>query len=247
MRANTNTGTTGQLAIGKSAPSSAYDLDIDVSSGYALTRIRAGSDNSASTQYGNTQANEMSIGINNSTASNYSGAGGNHGGFIAISNQGSNPRNFQIYRIEANGAGSVLMGITNSNGNAAFLGEVTAYSSDKRLKENVEPIANAIEKVKALQGMTFTWNDKALEVGAVAEDNQHIRNAGVFAQDVEKVLPEAVALAPFDRDSNGNGKSGEDYLTVKYEKIVPLLIEAIKEQQNEIDELKEMVKKLLDK
>ena len=196
----------------------------------------------------------MSIGINNSSAGNYSGAGGNHGAFIAISNQGSNVRNFQIYRIEANGAGSVLMGITNSNGNADFLGEVTAYASDKRLKENVEPIANAIEKVKALQGMTFTWNDKALEVGAVAEDNQHIRNTGVFAQDVEKVLPEAVAPAPFDKDSNGNGKSGDDYLTVRYEKLTPLLIEAIKEQDEkleaqatEIAELKEMVKKLLDK
>jgi len=247
LRSDQNDGTTGQLAVGKSAPDSAYDLDVFASSGYVLSRFQANGDESASTQYDNNQGNEMAIGINNSSAGNYSGAGGNHGAFIAISNQGSNVRNFQVYRIESGGNGSVLMGITNSNGNADFLGEVTAYASDERLKENVEPIANAIEKVKALQGMTFTWNDKALEVGAVAEDNQHIRNTGVFAQDVEKVLPEAVAPAPFDKDSNGNGKSGEDYLTVRYEKLTPLLIEAIKEQQNQIDELKEMVKKLLDK
>ena len=61
---------------------------------------------------------------------------------------------------------------------------------------------------------------------------------GVFAQDVQAVLPEAVKLAPFDNDGNNKSISGENYLTVQYEKIVPLLIEAIKEQQKQIDELK---------
>ena len=90
--------------------------------------------------------------------------------------------------------------------------------------------------------------------------------AGVLAQQVEKVLPQAVALAPFDatwdRDENGNATessemhsiSGENYLTVKYEKLAPLFIEAIKEQDAKIEaqaveiaELKAMVQKLLDK
>ena len=61
---------------------------------------------------------------------------------------------------------------------------------------------------------------------------------GVIAQEIQEVLPEAIAIAPFDRDENGNSKSGENYLTVHYEKIVPLLIEAIKEQQAQINELK---------
>jgi len=60
----------------------------------------------------------------------------------------------------------------------------------------------------------------------------------VFAQDVQAVLPEAVKLAPFDNNGNNESISGENYLTVQYEKIVPLLIEAIKEQQKQIDELK---------
>ena len=68
--------------------------------------------------------------------------------------------------------------------------------------------------------------------------------AGVLAQEVEAVLPQATAPAPFDLE-NDNGqtvsKSGKNYLTVQYEKIVPLLIEAIKEQQAQIEELKKKI------
>jgi hypothetical protein len=63
-----------------------------------------------------------------------------------------------------------------------------------------------------------------------------IREAGVFAQDVQAVLPEAVRPAPFDHEL-GKSKSGENYLTVKYDKIVPLLIEAIKELTQRIEDL----------
>ena len=61
---------------------------------------------------------------------------------------------------------------------------------------------------------------------------------GVYAQDVEKVQPEAVDLAPFDNDGEDNSISGEKYLTVQYEKLVPLLIEAIKQLKEEVEELK---------
>jgi hypothetical protein len=54
-------------------------------------------------------------------------------------------------------------------------------------------------------------------------------------------LPEAVKLAPFDRDEDGKSKSGENYLTIQYEKVVPLLVEAIKEQQKQIEELKSII------
>ena len=138
--------------------------------------------------------------------------------------------------------------------NLTATGEVTAYSSDERLKENFAPIENALDKVKSLNGLYFDWKPVIDELGF--EPDNKTRDAGVIAQEVQNVLPQAVAYAPFDtryevNDDTGEMErhsiSGENYLTVKYEKMVPLLIEAIKEQQNEIDELKEMVKKLLDK
>ena len=104
-------------------------------------------------------------------------------------------------------------------------GDVVAYaSSDERLKDNIELISNPIEKVQALKGVTWNWNDNADEL------QQSLPNVGVIAQDVEKVLPELVT----DRD---NGYKGVDYA-----KLTGLLIEAIKEQQKEIDSLKEKLK-----
>jgi len=121
--------------------------------------------------------------------------------------------------------------------------EITAYYSDRRLKENVQVIDNALVKVLSLTGITYTPN-------AVAESYGYDRNSklvGVFADDVESVLPEAVRPAPFDIDETGNSKSGENYKTVQYEKIVPLLIEAIKEQQKAIDSLRSELKQLKSK
>ena len=103
-------------------------------------------------------------------------------------------------------------------------GDVVAYaSSDERLKDNIELISNPIEKVQSLKGVTWNWNDNADEL------QQTLPNVGVIAQDVEKVLPELVT----DRD---NGYKGVDYA-----KLTGLLIEAIKEQQKQIDDLKSQI------
>jgi len=100
-------------------------------------------------------------------------------------------------------------------------GDVVAYaSSDERLKDNIELISNPIEKVQSLKGVTWNWNDNA------SETQKSTPNVGVIAQDVEKVLPQLV----HDRD---NGFKGVDYA-----KLTGLLIEAIKDQQKQIDELK---------
>ena len=136
--------------------------------------------------------------------------------------------------------------ILDNNGNTLFPGEVTAYSSDARLKTNIENIPNALDKVKALNGVLYNWTNEGHKWGLDVDTEK--REVGLLAQEVQEVLPEAVAPAPFDIDTDtGESKSGEDYLTVKYERIAPVLIEAIKEQQKEIDELKAMVQKLLDK
>jgi hypothetical protein len=111
--------------------------------------------------------------------------------------------------------------------------EITAYFSDRRLKENVQIIDDALVKVLSLTGITYTPNDLAESFGY----DKTKKLVGVFADEIDAVLPEAVRPAPFDIDENGNSKSGENYKTVQYEKIVPLLIEAIKDQQKVIEKL----------
>ena len=101
----------------------------------------------------------------------------------------------------------------------AWQGDIVAYAaSDKRLKNNISNISSPIEKIKQINGVNFEWSDK--------QSTYTGKDVGVIAQDVEKVLPEVVT----ERE--------DGYLAVKYEKIIPLLIEAIKDQQKEIEELK---------
>ena len=116
----------------------------------------------------------------------------------------------------------------------AVTGDVTFDLSDTRLKTEFEPIETALEKIKKLDVGTYYYNDLAREFGFTKTDRQ----VGLKAQQVQSVLPEAVALAPFDRGIDGLSKSGEEYLTVRYEKLVPLLVAAVKEQASEIEKLK---------
>jgi len=104
-------------------------------------------------------------------------------------------------------------------------GDVTAFwSSDIRLKDNVRPIENALFKVKQIRGIEFEWNDKLGDRGHLPSGTTDI---GVVAQDVQKVLPEIVK------------ERKDGYLGIRYERMIPLLIEGIKDQQKQIDELKE--------
>jgi hypothetical protein len=125
----------------------------------------------------------------------------------------------------------------------AATGDVTAYYSDERLKTKIETIDNAVDKVMSLEGFIYEENELAEELGYT---NKGKRQVGVSAQQVEKVLPEAVTLAAVDMETDEfsgeiTSKSGENYLTVKYEKLIPLLIESIKELKEEIDRLKTQI------
>ena len=102
--------------------------------------------------------------------------------------------------------------------------DITAFASDIRLKTNIEPLNNALDKVSSLNGFTYQFN----ETGGSLGFNTNISYVGVSAQEVQEVLPEAVKPAPADNN----------YYTVQYEKLVPLLIEAIKELKAEVEELK---------
>jgi hypothetical protein len=124
----------------------------------------------------------------------------------------------------------------------SFSGNVTAYASDKRLKENFNHIESALEKVEKLNGYSFDWNEKSEELGFIPKHKKN--DIGLIAQEVESVLPQAVAPAPFDCEIINKeriSKSGENYLTIQYERLVPLLVEAIKEQQKQINELKQEI------
>lgn len=117
------------------------------------------------------------------------------------------------------------MRLTNA-GDLHVEGNITAYSttvSDARLKDNVETIQNGLEKVCALRGVSYDWN---------AGSRKGQRDIGVIAQEVQQVVPEVV------REVKDSLFEGGDYLSVGYDQLVPVLIEAIKELKAEIDALK---------
>ena len=103
--------------------------------------------------------------------------------------------------------------VTVSSTGIACTGEVTAYASDARLKTNVVAIDGALDKVEAIRGVTYDWNEKGQELGLGTE-----HQVGVIAQEIEAVLPQLVV------DS-----AHEGFKTVKYDKLTALLIEAVKE------------------
>ena len=102
---------------------------------------------------------------------------------------------------------------------------VAFYGSDRRLKENISPITNPIDKINQIGGYEYDW----IPMEGIHENEGH--DIGVIAQEIQEVLPEIVT-----RRENG-------YLAVKYERIVALLIECVKEQQIQIDELKNSINK----
>ena len=107
-------------------------------------------------------------------------------------------------------------------------GDVCAYStSDVSYKENIAPISNPLDKIMSIRGVEFDWNDDYVNTrGGVDGYFTRKHDVGVIAQEVETVMPEVVGTRP-------DGTKG-----VRYEKMVGLLIEAIKDQQQQIEELK---------
>ena len=123
------------------------------------------------------------------------------------------------------GVGTAASGTT---GEIRATNNITAYySSDRRLKENISNIPNALDKVNQLNGVTFDWTEAYMKQHG-GEDGYFVKknDTGLIAQDVEQVLPEIVR-------SNKDG-----YLGVQYDKVVGLLVEAIKELKQEIEFVK---------
>jgi hypothetical protein len=117
----------------------------------------------------------------------------------------------------------------DASGNFTASGNVTAYSSisDLRLKTNVEPIAGALGKALSLRGVTHGWDDERLAAAGFNPTRGTVH--GLIAQDVQRVMPDAVYEA--------KGQDGETYLGVRYERVVPLLVEAIRELEARVAKL----------
>jgi hypothetical protein len=136
----------------------------------------------------------------------------------------------------ATGTSLVLSGSEQSNslgvgtaasgtaGEIRATASITSYYSDDRLKTRTGNIENALEKVLSLDGFHYHANETAVALGYDASKQE----VGLSAQQVQAVLPEVIAPAPID----------PQYMTMHYERLVPLLVEAIKEQQKQIEELK---------
>jgi hypothetical protein len=123
------------------------------------------------------------------------------------------------YQVNSLGVGTAASGTA---GEIRATNNVTAYYSDERLKTRLGEFEDPLGMVEKLSGFYYEANETAQALGYTP-----VREVGVSAQEVEAVLPEAVAPAPID----------EQYLTVRYERIVPLLIEAVKELSKRVQQL----------
>lgn len=125
-----------------------------------------------------------------------------------------------------------VVGYITSGSYISAVGDIYAFNtSDRNLKTKIKPIKNALDKVCELSGNTFEWTAEQLE--KIPENFRKAQDVGVIAQEVQQVLPEAVMTRP------------DGTLAVDYVKIVPLLVEAIKELRTELAEIKKP--SLLDK
>lgn len=115
-----------------------------------------------------------------------------------------------------NGNGGDVNGNLNVAGFIRATGDIVAYySSDIKLKDNISNITNSLEKIDKINGVEFDWKENELHTG---------HDVGIIAQEIEEVLPEAVT-------TRENGIKA-----VRYEKLIPLLIECIKDLKKQIKE-----------
>ena len=161
-----------------------------------------------------------------------------------------NAANTSVYHLGNVGIGNTnpiysldVVGNMYVSGNIRTSDTITSFGdySDERLKDREGNIENPLDIVGKLQGFYYKPNKTANDLG-IKGNKMNKRELGVSAQDVQKILPELIDIAPadisYDAENNVVSKTGSNYLTVNYEKMIPLLIESIKELNKNINELK---------
>jgi hypothetical protein len=145
--------------------------------------------------------------------------------------------------------GDVAIGTTNPAGYKLYVsGSAYAssvwYSSDMKFKKDITPIESALSKVLKINGVSFTWKTKDYAKKEFPEGKHY----GVIAQDIEKVIPEVVKTVKFKyKDKEEDVEEDVEEKAVAYNELIPILIEAIKEQEQKIERLEAAVAALTPK
>jgi hypothetical protein len=211
---NADINASAAIAVSKLSASTISGIGL----GNNLATLTIGTGLSGTSYNGSTAVTIANTGVTSLTAGSGISISAATGG-VTISSTSSigNSTNLQINSLGVGTAASGTAGDVRATGN------IVSNFSDDNLKDNLGNIPNALEKVLSLNGFYYEPNKTAQDLGYAVK-----REVGVSAQQVQAILPEIVVPAPID----------DKYLTVHYERLVPLLIEAIKEQQKQIDELK---------
>ncbi len=212
----------GNTGIGTISPSNKLSVaghaNIRDSLGIGITTTP-----SAQLQLGNTTGNKKLVLFDNLLNDNqFFGFGVNAGELRYQVNTTSDNHRFYA---GVNSTTSNLLFTIHGNGNATLAGTLTE-NSDARLKTNIHRISNTLQNLQQLNGYTYNW---------IAKDRDQNLQTGLLAQEVQKVYPQLVK-----EDEKG-------VLSVNYSGLIPVLLEAIKEQQTQINELKKLVQQLLNK
>jgi len=157
------------------------------------------------------------------------------GGSLMLISDGSSPPFWRKFFFSAGTATKIQMGglgvgttASATTGEIRATNDITAYySSDRNLKENIQPIENALNKVRSINGVMFDWTDEYINSRG-GEDGYFVRrrDTGLIAQEVEEILPEVV------------GTREDGYKAVKYDRLAGLIIQAINELADEVDKLR---------
>jgi len=258
MQINAQALNFNNVGYGSSTFFLANSTGFDIKTGSLLINAQTVIDSSRNITAGQVKTNYTTYAPNPDTftylSANELQFGGNNNGYE------SNSAQISAGQHQANSMNFVGMGTSSGarrmdfwvEGNAYFrgsviaTGNVTAYgsASDKRLKKDIVKIDNAIDKIKSVTGYEFAWNENA------PEDKQDKREFGVIAQEVEEAGLDKLVFE-YERPVSGTDEDNKDlpdekWKAVHYDKFVPILIEAVKEQQEQIEELKSIINTLVE-
>ena len=242
------TDMTGDVTINSSGVSSItansiVNADINTSAGIVYTKLNLNGSGIVSGSAGVTLAGDVTGTANANTVGKIQGIAITSGeatqlanidtttisatqwGYLGALNQGlTQTSTVQFGKVGVGGASDATYEL-KVTGDVGATGDVVAYvSSDRRLKNEIQPIETPLEKINAIGGYSFVWN----------EEKQNIykgKDYGVIAQEIEQILPELV-------ENRENG-----YKAVKYDRLVSLLIEGIKDLSSQVEELKQKINK----